>query len=57
MPTSTLIPRSTSSPEAPAAEAPPSLRAVHTANFLGLLRQLGASLLVPTYQAYRRRLR
>ena len=48
------------SPEAePAAEgtnkpqpaAPPSLRAVHTPNFPALLRSLGASLLVTTYQA------
>jgi uncharacterized protein (TIGR03032 family) len=32
-------------------EEPPSLRAVHTPNFPALLRQLGASLLVTTYQA------
>src|SRR6516162_4800446 len=31
--------------------AAPSLRAVHTTNFPGILRQLGASLLVTTYQA------
>ncbi len=31
--------------------APPSLRAVHTPNFPALLRGLGASLLVTTYQA------
>ena len=49
MPTATLIPRSTSSPEP--AGAPEPLRAVHSANFPGLLRQLGASLLVTTYQA------
>jgi hypothetical protein len=33
------------------AKAPTPLRAVHTANFPGLLRRLGASLLVTTYQA------
>ena len=33
------------------AGAAPSLRAVHTPNFPALLRQLGASLLVTTYQA------
>jgi hypothetical protein len=32
-------------------EDQPSLRASHTPNFPGLLRQLGASLLVTTYQA------
>jgi hypothetical protein len=32
-------------------EAPTPLRAVHTPNFPALLRQLGASLLVTTYQA------
>jgi uncharacterized protein (TIGR03032 family) len=32
-------------------EAPTPLRAVHTTNFPALLRQLGASLLVTTYQA------
>jgi uncharacterized protein (TIGR03032 family) len=32
-------------------EAPAPLRAVHTTNFPALLRQLGASLLVTTYQA------
>src|SRR3954451_13924811 len=35
----------------PRTEAPAPLRAVHTPNFPGLLRQLGASLLVTTYQA------
>jgi uncharacterized protein (TIGR03032 family) len=39
------------SPAAPAAEPAAPLRAVHTANFPALLRQLGASLLVTTYQA------
>src|SRR3954467_7205767 len=38
-----------SSPEPGPDPAP--LRAVHTTNFPGLLRQLGASLLVTTYQA------
>jgi uncharacterized protein (TIGR03032 family) len=39
-------------PEPAAAPAPPtSLRAVHTPNFPALLRRLGASLLVTTYQA------
>jgi uncharacterized protein (TIGR03032 family) len=51
MATSTLIPRSTSSSEPAENEAPQPLRAVHTANFPGLLRRLGASLLVTTYQA------
>ena len=51
MPTSTLIPRSTSSPDPAEVAAPEPLRAVHTANFPGLLRQLGSSLLVTTYQA------
>jgi uncharacterized protein (TIGR03032 family) len=46
-----LIPESTSSPDPVEAEAPQPLRAVHTANFPGLLRRLGASLLVTTYQA------
>jgi hypothetical protein len=32
-------------------EDPAALRAVHTTNFPGLLRRLGASLLVTTYQA------
>src|ERR1700749_1344346 len=48
----------TASPPEPAADlAPPNgdhptpLRAVHTTNFPALLRQLGASLLVTTYQA------
>src|SRR5262245_43580978 len=39
-----------SEPGLPAEEDPP-LRAVHTPNFPALLRQLGASLLVTTYQA------
>lgn len=49
MPTSTLIPRSTSTLDR--AGAPEPLRAVHSTNFPGLLRQLGASLMVTTYQA------
>ena len=49
MPTATLIPKSTSTLDP--AGAPEPLRAVHSANFPGLLRQLGASLLVTTYQA------
>ena len=35
----------------PGTEDPTPLRAVHTLNFPALLRQLGASLLVTTYQA------
>src|SRR4051794_25707875 len=38
-------------PVPPAMEAPTPLRAVHTTNFPALLRQLGAALLVTTYQA------
>jgi hypothetical protein len=42
----------TTGPSAPAeAATAPSLRAVHTTNFPAILRQLGASLLVTTYQA------
>jgi hypothetical protein len=37
--------------ESPKPEDPAPLRAVHTPNFPALLRQLGASLLVTTYQA------
>ena len=37
--------------ERPPVENPGPLRAVHTSNFPALLRQLGASLLVTTYQA------
>src|SRR6267378_4433437 len=45
--------RRLSTPGAPAGptEDPGPLRAVHTPNFPALLRQLGASLLVTTYQA------
>jgi len=35
----------------PKTEAPAPLRAAHTPNFPALLRQLGASLVVTTYQA------
>ena len=38
-------------PDRPKSEEPTPLRAVHTPNFPALLRQLGASLLVTTYQA------
>ena len=38
-------------PDRPKMEDPAPLRAVHTTNFPALLRQLGASLLVTTYQA------
>jgi uncharacterized protein (TIGR03032 family) len=38
-------------PDRPKTEDPAPLRAVHTPNFPALLRQLGASLLVTTYQA------
>ena len=41
----------TPDPELPETEDPAPLRAVHTPNFPALLRQLGASLLVTTYQA------
>src|SRR4051794_36861240 len=41
----------TPDPARDAMEAPTPLRAVHTTNFPELLRQLGASLLVTTYQA------
>jgi uncharacterized protein (TIGR03032 family) len=37
--------------QCPTAEDPAALRAAHTANFPALLRQVGASLLVTTYQA------
>src|SRR5262245_7080170 len=42
---------STPDPERPKLDDPAPLRAVHTPNFPALLRQLGASLLVTTYQA------
>jgi Domain of unknown function (DUF4915) len=37
--------------EPPKAEDPAPLQAVHTPNFPSLLRQIGASLLVTTYEA------
>jgi uncharacterized protein (TIGR03032 family) len=46
-----LPPPSTTSEDPAEAGAPTPLRAVHTTNFPGLLRRLGASLLVTTYQA------
>ena len=41
----------TLAPDLPKTEAPEPFRAVHTPNFPSLLRQIGASLLVTTYQA------
>src|SRR5579863_9184826 len=41
----------TPDPGRPKMENPTPLRAVHTPNFPALLRQIGASLLVTTYQA------
>jgi hypothetical protein len=41
----------TTEPDGPKTAEPAPLRAVHTPNFPALLRQLGASLLVTTYQA------
>jgi uncharacterized protein (TIGR03032 family) len=41
----------TPAPGLPGMEAPPPLQAVHSTNFPALLRQLGMSLLVTTYQA------
>src|SRR5436305_10320519 len=43
--------RLTQDPGRPGPEEPTPLRAAHTPNFPALLRQLGASLLVTTYQA------
>src|SRR5262245_7633673 len=51
MPTAAPLPRSTPSLAPVIARASEPLRAVHSTNFPGLLRQLGASLLVTTYQA------
>ena len=42
---------STLEPDRPKMDEPAPLRAVHTTNFPALLRQIGASLLVTTYQA------
>src|SRR5262249_37337899 len=44
-------PEARSGPLQDATQDPTPLRAVHTTNFPALLRQLGASLLVTTYQA------
>lgn len=41
----------TSHPRPPVADDPGPLRAAHTPDFPALLRELGASLLVTTYQA------
>jgi hypothetical protein len=49
--TQTVTPRLTPSPPLPRREDPGPLNAAHTPNFPALLRQLGASLLVTTYQA------
>jgi uncharacterized protein (TIGR03032 family) len=48
---SASISKSTPGPDHAAADEQEPLRAVHTANFPALLRQLGATLLVTTYQA------
>jgi hypothetical protein len=51
MATQSVLPRPPLDAGFPKRDAPPPLRAVHTPNFPALLRQLGASLLVITYQA------
>jgi uncharacterized protein (TIGR03032 family) len=51
MATSVPLPESTPVLNRPATGDPTPLRAAHTPNFPALLRQLGASLLVTTYQA------
>ena len=51
MTTAVSLPVPVQDPEPPKTENPAPLRAVHTPNFPALLRQLGASLLVTTYQA------
>jgi uncharacterized protein (TIGR03032 family) len=51
MTTAVSPPNPVQDPEPPKTEDPAPLRAVHTPNFPSLLRQLGASLLVTTYQA------
>ena len=51
MSTSTLIPRSKPGLGHGGTDDPAPLRAVHTPGFHGLVRQLGVSLLVSTYQA------
>jgi uncharacterized protein (TIGR03032 family) len=51
MASSDTAPELTPSPDPPAAEAPEPLRSVHSEGFPELLRGLGVSLLVTTYQA------
>src|SRR5687767_47462 len=51
MTTHTAPPNLTPNPGHPGTDDPAPLRAAHTPNFPALLRQLGASLLVTTYQA------
>src|SRR3954452_13247732 len=51
MPAPSPLVRLTPDPGTPRTDDPKPLRAVHTTNFPALLRQLGASLLVTTYQA------
>ena len=51
MTTAVALPEPALDLETPRTEEPAPLRAVHTPNFPSLLRQLGASLLVTTYQA------
>ncbi len=51
MPLQTAPDNLTPAPALPKTEDPGPLRAGHTPNFPALLRQLGASLLVTTYQA------
>ena len=51
MATPSSLTEPTLEPDCPKMEHPAPLRAVHTTNFPALLRQLGASLLVTTYQA------
>ncbi len=51
MATTRSLTEPTLDPDCPKMKHPAPLRAVHTTNFPALLRQLGASLLVTTYQA------
>src|SRR3954453_18756308 len=51
MPAPSALVRLTPDPGSPRTDDPTPLRAVHTANFPAILRSLGASLLVTTYQA------
>ena len=48
-----ISPSAQPAPEGPTAADLPPFRSVHTANFTGLLRSLGISLAVSTYQAGR----